>query len=207
MKYWFAIEGNIGSGKTEFMKAIHDIFGEKVSCRKEPQYKWKSTQHSKGCTSNLLDLFYSDTKRWAYTFQTRCVVSRIMDYKRTTKPITFCERSWVSDRHVQARTLVDLNLMSPFEYELFEEFYDWSVKSAPQISGYIYLKKSPEKCFEINNDIGIQLSYLQNLHSSYEEMFNEKSFQEIPILIIDMEREYTHDEYRKMLCDCFPILC
>ena len=206
MKYFFAIEGNIGSGKSEFMKVLHDIFNDKVTCRKEPQYKWKSTQHSRECSSNLLDLFYSDTKRWAYTFETRCIVSRIMDYKRTTKNITFCERSWVSDRYVQSKVLFDLNFMSSLEFELFEEFYDWSIKVAPQISGYIYLKKSPEKCFEQTHDIGIQLSYIQHLHDAYEEMFFQKSFQETPVLIIDMNQEYSHEQYKSMLIDAFPVL-
>ena len=206
MKYWFAVEGNVGSGKTEFMKMLHTVCNEKVSCRKEPQYKWKCTQHSKECSSNLLDLFYSDTKRWAYTFETRCIVSRILDYKRTTSNITFCERSWVSDKYVHAKSLVDLNMMTTFEYELFDEFYEWSVKNAPPISGYIYLKKSPEECFEVNTDISIQLSYLETLHTSYEEMFIEKSFQEIPILVIDMNKEYTTDEYKTMLKNKFPLL-
>jgi len=207
MKYWFAVEGNIGSGKSEFMEMLHNVFNDKVSCRKEPQYKWKCTQHSKECSSNLLDLFYSDTKRWAYTFQTRCVVSRIMDYKRTTKQITFCERSWVSDKYVQAKTLVDLNLMSTFEYELFEEFYDWTTKSASQISGYIYLKKSPETCFEnVKNEVGIQLTYIKHLHNAYEDMFLNKTFQDIPILIINMDKSYTKEEYKTMLITSFPIL-
>lgn len=206
MKYWFAVEGNMGSGKSEFMELLHKLFDDNITCRKEPQYKWKCTQHSKECTSNLLDLFYSDTKRWSYTFETRCIVSRIMDYKRTTKRVTFCERSWVSDRYVQAKTLVNLNLMTPFEYELFEEFYDWTTKSAPQISGYIYLKKSPENCFETSKDIGIQLSYIKHLHDAYEEMFFEKSFQEIPTLTIDMSKEYTEHDYIEMLVSTFPIL-
>ena len=136
----------------------------------------------------------------------RCVVSRIMDYKRTTKPITFCERSWVSDRYVQAKTLVNLNLMTQFEYELFEEFYDWEIRAAPQISGYIYLEKSPEDCFELNKDIGIHLSYIQALHEAYEDMFLDRTFQEVPVLIIDMSREYSHDEIKAMLINSFSIL-
>ena len=148
MKYWFAVEGNMGSGKSEFMELLHKLFDDNITCRKEPQYKWKCTQHSKECTSNLLDLFYSDTKRWSYTFET----------------------------------------------------------SAPQISGYIYLKKSPESCFETSKDIGIQLSYIKHLHEAYEEMFFEKSFQEIPTLTIDMSKEYTEHDYIEMLVSTFPIL-
>ena len=96
--------------------------------------------------------------------------------------------------------------MSPFEYELFEEFYDWTTKSAPEISGYIYLKKSPERCFELSQDIGIQLSYVKHLHEAYEEMFFDKSFQEIPTLTIDMGIEYTDHDYINMLISTFPIL-
>lgn len=206
MKHFFAIEGNFGSGKTDFIQMLHTIFNDKVACRTEPQYKWKSTLHSRECTSNLLDLFYADTKRWAYTFETRCIVSRIMDYKRSTKPVTFCERSWVSDRHVQVKTLLDLNLMTQLEFELFEEFYEWSVKSAPQLSGYIYLRRSPELCYDDNKNIGIQFTYVKYLHDAYEDMFLNKTFEDIPILIIDMDKEYSRDEYTRILCDTFPIL-
>ena len=60
--------------------------------------------------------------------------------------------------------------------------------------------------FETSKDIGIQLSYIKHLHEAYEEMFFEKSFQEIPTLTIDMSKEYTEHDYIEMLVSTFPIL-
>lgn len=50
----------------------------------------------------MLGLFYQDSERWAYTFQTYAFLSRMKSQMRhdvdTTKPVTIFERSVVSDR-------------------------------------------------------------------------------------------------------------
>ena len=124
MKYVYSVDGNIGSGKNDLIEKLRIIFDKdsNVCIRKQPCFKWKTTQHSKTCSSNLLDLYYADTSRWAYTFETRCLISRIMDYKRSTKSITFCEKSWLSDRYVFCETLFDLGCMSMLEKELYDEY-------------------------------------------------------------------------------------
>ena len=54
----YALEGNIGAGKSTIMKIISNQFHD-VEFVEEPVKQW---QNLNGC--NLLDSFYSDPKRW-----------------------------------------------------------------------------------------------------------------------------------------------
>lgn len=64
--------------------------------------KGESFTNSQKSGGNLLGLFYQDSERWAYTFQTYAFLSRMKSQMRhdvdTTKPVTIFERSVVSDR-------------------------------------------------------------------------------------------------------------
>ena len=57
------IEGNIGAGKSTFLKVLQNQLNADIIF--EPTNKWQEIDRE----SNLLDLFYKDTPRWAYTFQ------------------------------------------------------------------------------------------------------------------------------------------
>ncbi len=211
MKRIYVVDGNIASGKGDVLSTLKTIFNDvKCAVRKEPCFKWKSTTQSKDCTNNLLDLFYMDTARWAYTFETRCLISRIMDYKRITKPITFCERCWLSDKNVFTETLYNLGCLSNLEKELYNEFYEWEIKNAPQISGYIYVKRRPEECMKRltqEEALGIQLSYLEQLHLQYEKLYVNTIFN-VPVLIIDMDEIDLNDNtLLQKIQEVFPNLC
>tara|TARA_Y100000389_G_scaffold201909_1_gene245806 strand:+ start:2514 stop:3155 length:642 start_codon:yes stop_codon:yes gene_type:complete len=178
MKQYIAVEGNIGSGKSELLQKIQKHYGDAVACRKEPQKEWKCSGNNKDCRYNLLDLFYQDTKRWAFTFQVKCCMTRISDYKKSQKKITFGERSWTSDRHVFVEALYDMGCFQPIELELYKEYYDFNLKihATPVMTGYIYIQKPPELCLETilsdKSHIGIELSYLEKLHEKNELLFN-----------------------------------
>ena len=64
--------------------------------------KGESFTNSQKSGGNLLGLFYQDSERWAYTFQTYAFLSRMKSQMRhdvdTTKPVTIFERSVISDR-------------------------------------------------------------------------------------------------------------
>ena len=66
------IEGNIGTGKTTFLKML-----EKYGCEViyEPVKVWQSTCNDDG--KNLLETFYSDMKRWAYSMQSFAFKTRL----------------------------------------------------------------------------------------------------------------------------------
>ena len=70
-KQFVVLEGNIGAGKSTMLNIMQKQLG--LSVINEPTNKW---QHV-GQTDNILDLFYKDTKRWAYTFQSYAFLTRV----------------------------------------------------------------------------------------------------------------------------------
>ena len=68
---YFVVEGNIGAGKSTFLKVINTFLNAQVVF--EPHEKWQNV-----AGENLLDRFYADTQRWAYTFQTYAFITRII---------------------------------------------------------------------------------------------------------------------------------
>ena len=59
----FALEGNIGAGKTTIMKIIGQYFSS-VEFVEEPVKQWQNLGGM-----NLLDAFYTDPQRWGFTFE------------------------------------------------------------------------------------------------------------------------------------------
>jgi hypothetical protein len=73
-----ALEGNIAAGKSTLLRLLEDEVGYLVV--PEPISKWQSVSPSgsKSCGGNLLELFYTDPKRWGFTFQMYAFLSRTM---------------------------------------------------------------------------------------------------------------------------------
>ncbi len=60
-----SLEGNIGAGKSTFIKILQKNLINIYETIPEPVAEW---QNISGKGGNLLELLYSDPKRWAYTF-------------------------------------------------------------------------------------------------------------------------------------------
>ena len=97
----FIVEGNIGAGKSTFLKMLKQYLNVQIVL--EPHEKWQNI----GDGHNLLDQFYNDPKRWAYTFQSYAFVSRVVAQQEHAKVNPFSmqilERSVFSDRYCFAR--------------------------------------------------------------------------------------------------------
>lgn len=72
------IEGNIGVGKTTFLKLIKEKLRLDFEVIDEPVDVW---QNIKQGDSNLLDLFYKEPTRWGFTFQTYAFMSRLRHWR------------------------------------------------------------------------------------------------------------------------------
>jgi deoxyadenosine/deoxycytidine kinase len=68
-----SIEGNIGSGKSTLLKRLREA-EPSWTFVDEPVDSWLTIRNEKG--ESLLEVFYKDIKRWAYTFQNAAVLSR-----------------------------------------------------------------------------------------------------------------------------------
>src|SRR5271170_5009913 len=105
------LEGNIGAGKSTLIKLLSP--NPNLEVIPEPTDKW---QHNAG-GENLLELFYKDTPRWAYTFQSNAFLTRIQaifeqQKKSPDKEIFLLERSIYCDRFCFAKNCFESGLMT-----------------------------------------------------------------------------------------------
>ena len=71
----FIVEGNIGAGKSTFL-SLAQQYMQDVSIALEPLQNWQ--QEVAG--SSLLQQFYQEPERWAYTLETYAMACRVLDH-------------------------------------------------------------------------------------------------------------------------------
>ena len=194
-----SIEGNIGAGKSTLLQVLTKNFGDELEIKFEPVDRWKDCRGS-----NLLEAFYKDPKRYAYTFQSFAFITRMMDHVQTRNILVF-ERSPLSD-YCFAKNCYDLGLMNDLEWNVYQEWWSHFTKILPSAmpEGIIFLNTSPEKCLERVNtrsrseEKTLELSYLIRLHEQHQEWFsdpNEKDkFNNLPFTVLDGDKEFGTDE-------------
>ena len=180
----FFIEGNIGSGKSTFLKNLEKYnLLTNVQFIEEPVNEWKETKDKDGI--NILEHFYLDMNRHCYTFQSFAFISRInqLDQIDDTKSYVFIERSVFCDKNVFARSCYETKIMSDIEWKIYNKWFDWMVKKYKEIfdrSYIIYLATSPETAIKRINKRGreeettITLEYIDMLNKKHEEWLGEE---------------------------------
>ena len=99
----FCVEGNISVGKSTFLQRIANEtieLRDLVEIVPEPVAKWQDVGPDH---FNILDAFYAEPQRYAYTFQNYVFVTRVMQERESSggiKPLRLMERSVFSDRMV-----------------------------------------------------------------------------------------------------------
>jgi deoxyadenosine/deoxycytidine kinase len=202
------VEGNIGAGKSTFLKMAQEHLC--VDAVQEPCNKWQAV----GDEGNLLELFYKDTPRWAYTFQTNAFITRIMEQEARIKisPYAFqmLERSVFCDRFCFAKNCYEQGLMKKIEWKLYCEWFEWLVgECATHPSGFIYLKTDPKICFSRlskrnrSEEIGVGLSYLEQLHEKHELWLIGKSdlpdyLKNVPVLVLSCDKDFEYNDLEQM---------
>lgn len=100
----FCVEGNISVGKTTFLQRIANEtleLQDLVEIVPEPINKWQDVGPDH---FNVLDAFYAEPQRYAYTFQNYVFVTRVMQEMESSggiKPLRLMERSVFTDRMVR----------------------------------------------------------------------------------------------------------
>ena len=198
------LEGNIGAGKSTFLKILKDKLD--VDIILEPTDKW---QHV-GDDGNLLELFYKDIKRWAYTFQSYAFVTRVQSLmeqqlRLSEKQIQILERSVYCDRYCFAKNCFESGNMSALEWQIYKEWFSWLVEGYTQKpDGFIYLKTDPQICQKRlmkrnrSEEAAIPLSYLEELHKRHEDWLIHKKdvigyLEEIPVLVLNCDNDFETD--------------
>ncbi|GLC35670.1 hypothetical protein PLESTB_000004300 [Pleodorina starrii] len=174
-----SLEGNISAGKSTFLSILnrHLLTDSGFSFVKEPIEQWQSVG---GSPVNLLDLFYKDPKRMAYTFQNFVFLTRVLQERETygsTTKARILERSVFSDRMVFVRAVHASRDLEDHELAMYDAWFGPLLASLPTLvpNGLIYLRASPETCMARlkkrarSEEGGIPLQYLQCLHNNHED--------------------------------------
>ncbi len=199
----FIVDGNIGAGKSTFLRLV----GEHIQIQivPEPHEKWQRV----GGDDNLLHKFYSDTHRWAYTFQSYAFVTRVMEQQafalKNPYHAQLLERSVFSDRYCFAKNAYELGFMNALEWKLYQEWFTWLVDNyVVKPTGFIYLQASPEVCYQRlikrnrEEEAGVPLEYLQQLHDKHEQWLIHKAgvadyLKDVPVLVLNCDTEFEND--------------
>ena len=193
----YSIDGNIGSGKSRLIQELqkHDAFDNKIVFISEPVNSWNEIKDKNEKT--ILEHFYEDKKKYAFSFQIMAYISRLVQLKRYIKEnpsaILITERCTYTDREVFAKMLHDDELISDIDMKIYLMWFDEFMKDIP-IKGFIYVKTLPSKCFERvkkRNRKGeqIPLEYLEKCHHYHQNwLIDEKN-----ILILNGNQEYQED--------------
>lgn len=198
----FIVDGNIGAGKSTFLKMINDHLQVQVVL--EPHEKWQRVVGQE----NLLEKFYNDTARWAYTFQTYAFVTRVMEQqtqaKRNPHAVQVLERSVFSDRYCFAKNAYESGFMNALEWKLYQEWFAWLVDNyVTKPAGFIYLKTDPTICHERlkkrnrQEETDVSFEYLQQLHDKHEAWLINKHgvadyIKDVPVLVLDCDNDFEH---------------
>eukprot|EP00741_Cyanophora_paradoxa_P024954 tig00000325_g24087.t1 len=188
-----SIEGNIGAGKSTFLRFLAERCPIPIESVPEPIEAWTDLNGQ-----NLLELFYKDPSRWAYSFQMFAFYSRVKqvsnleeermlmrasgaDLRATSLPIRIHERCIYSDRYIFATNARASGLFVPAEWALYADQFDFMhARFPPRIYGFVYLWTRPEVAYarlcarNRREESTVPLSYLQSLHERHERWLNHR---------------------------------
>lgn len=181
-KKLFAIEGNIGAGKTTLLNLIEKTIPNTLILF-EPVEEWKTLGGD-----NLLNCFYSNPKRWCFTFEVCSMISKIKRLKDALKSdaeIIVMERSLFSDKsfHILSYFLEKIDTK---EMKILQDLYNDFRSLYPKLNGIIYINTDTKTCLKRIKDrgrkeeTGINEDYLKKLEDQLKTIeYN------CPILQID----------------------
>ena len=192
-------EGNIAAGKSTVGRRLAE--SELFGFVEEPVGAWQQD-----FDENLLDLFYRDTNRWAFTFQLAAFTTRaktlsdvlaIIDHRNVV-----LERSIYCDRYVFAKNCYQSGLMKKTEWQLYCKLWDWLESNwCAEPDKIVYLRTPAEVCLERIEARGraeettIPIEYLRDLEILHDEWLvdNPKA------IMIDGCKQWTAREFYDVL--------
>ena len=132
----------------------------------------------------MLDAFYKEPERYAYTFQNYVFITRCLQYnaskdfeaqnENNQSRFRVCERSIFSDRKVFVDSLMDAKWLTNMEFHLYNCWFDALGDESLVPDAFVYLRASPETCKRRlgfrsrGEESGVTLEYLQQLRETRE---------------------------------------
>lgn len=193
------VEGNIGAGKTTLLKFLAEF--DNIEVIYEPLDQWSDLNGS-----NLLQLMYSQPKKWAFSFQSYVLLTYLKIHFKPMTKIRIIERSIYSARNCFMENLFQKKLIKREQYNIMQEWYNFIEQNfnlAPDL--VIYLNTNPEnafyRCVNRNRSEEQQLDFnhFRDLHKHYENWLSNNN--DFPVLVLNgnVEENLMEMEYEKCL--------
>ena len=198
----YILEGNIGAGKSTFLNKVKENLPE-LEILTEPVNNWTNQIFGQ----SLLENFYKDTSRWAYTLENLAMIHRVKDHieiQQKGNPNILIERSIYSGQYCFTKNSYQNGHLTEIEWEIYNKWADYLLKSCNPPTGFIYLKASPEVCIERikkRNRISekkITLAYIRQIDEWHEKFLTKKeeingNLKNIPVLTLDCNMDFIEN--------------
>jgi len=185
------VEGNVGSGKSTFLKIMETFPGVKTF--PEPVEKWQKVG-----TQNLLQDMYADPKRWTTAFQLYSTLTRTqigLASKDSPFPVTILERSLYSERFCFVQMLLESGVVTPGEFALLDRWFQTLTSTTMTGMGVdliVYIRSDPEILMERiitrgrQEEEGLPISFLTDLHTKHEDWLMHGKYPiPAPVIVLD----------------------
>ncbi|CAH1954897.1 unnamed protein product [Acanthoscelides obtectus] len=196
------VEGNIGSGKTTFLK--HFSRYDNVAIFAEPIDMWRN------CNGyNLLEYMYTDAKKWSFTFQSYVQLTMLrIHQKKIVQPIKLMERSVYSARFCFVEKMQRDGLMLPPSVSVIDEWFKYITSMEDTaVDLVVYLRTTPEVAYERilkrnrSEERTVPYDYIQALHEIHENWLYNKTLHTCPAPVIvldaDLDISVISEEYKR----------
>ena len=196
---FIVIDGSIGAGKSTFITRLRSQ-NKKVLVVPEPVDEWMG----------ILPLFYQNKQRYAYSFQTLALVTRIKKIQETYQraidegyEYVISERSPLSDQ-LFMNVLFNDRDVTPLEMEMYRKWKDMWMQIVPIPTKFVYLYVTSSTCLDRIKTRGrkgedsIKQDYLEKLVQQHEILYS-RQLQKIrdrlvPFVKIDMTGKSDDNE-------------
>ena len=199
-----SIEGNIGSGKSTILNILklkyannpHIIFLD------EPVNEWDTITDT-NTNQSILQLFYQDKHKYAFTFQILTYITRLRKIlqvlETNTNKIIITERSIYTDKFVFAKMLYQQKLINEIEWKTYNYWFD-TFRKQTKLDHIIYINTSPQNCsnrIKIRNRKGesdISITYLQHCHTLHQQWLTNHNNTNITILDGNIDKSILYTD-------------
>jgi deoxyadenosine/deoxycytidine kinase len=187
MKYFVAVAGNIGAGKTSLASRLAEALG------------WEPFFETVEENPYLAD-FYHDMPRWSFHSQIFFLARRLRHYRSLLdRPGSVVQdRSVYEDAEIFACNLYRQGYMSERDWNSYRDLYEAVVTLLPPPNLLVYLQTSvPELVRRISQrgrdfERNIDPAYLEQLNALYEEWVARFSL--CPVLTVPTDHlDFAHD--------------
>jgi deoxyadenosine/deoxycytidine kinase len=192
-KYFVAIAGNIGVGKSTLTCILAETFG------------WKPFYEAVDENPYLAD-FYADMRRWSFHSQVFFLSRRLQHHRQLVDHpgSVVQDRSVYEDAEIFARNLYDQGQMSPRDYGAYHDLYEGIRAFLPPPDLLVYLKGNVETLLMRIGQRGrdferdISPDYLDRLNILYDQWIER--WNSCPVLVVPAdEMDFQHDEDARQL--------